>query len=149
MVERLAAQLEAEPNDADGWQRLGRAWGVLGEREKSIAAYARAGALRPDDASIALAEAQALLEGLAPTAPFPPRALELLKRVNAAVADYERLQMLVIAREPWSIENGCLTPTMKDMVIGYVLKEVMRRRQRRILVESSIVMYFTKCLKMK
>jgi long-chain acyl-CoA synthetase len=37
----------------------------------------------------------------------------LLKRVNAAVADYERLQMLVIANEPWSIENGCLTPTMK------------------------------------
>jgi long-chain acyl-CoA synthetase len=37
----------------------------------------------------------------------------LLERVNAAVADYERLQMLVIAREPWSIENGCLTPTMK------------------------------------
>jgi long-subunit acyl-CoA synthetase (AMP-forming) len=37
----------------------------------------------------------------------------LLERVNASVADYERLQMLVIAREPWSIENGCLTPTMK------------------------------------
>ena len=84
MVDRLAARLEAEPNDADGWQRLGRAWGVLGEREKSIAAYARAGALRPDDTAIALAEALALLEGLPPTAPFPPRALELLKRVNAA-----------------------------------------------------------------
>ncbi len=37
----------------------------------------------------------------------------LLKRVNKGVADYERLQMLVIAKEPWSIENGCLTPTMK------------------------------------
>lgn len=37
----------------------------------------------------------------------------LLDEVNATVADYERLQMLVIAREPWSIENGCLTPTMK------------------------------------
>jgi long-chain acyl-CoA synthetase len=37
----------------------------------------------------------------------------LLKRVNESVADYERLQMLVIAKEPWSIENGCLTPTMK------------------------------------
>jgi long-subunit acyl-CoA synthetase (AMP-forming) len=37
----------------------------------------------------------------------------LLKRVNAGVADYERLQMLVIAQQPWSIENGCLTPTMK------------------------------------
>ena len=38
---------------------------------------------------------------------------QLLKRVNVALADYERLQMLVIASEPWSIENGCLTPTMK------------------------------------
>ena len=37
----------------------------------------------------------------------------LLKRVNNGVAEYERLQMLVIAKEPWSIENGCLTPTMK------------------------------------
>jgi long-chain acyl-CoA synthetase len=38
---------------------------------------------------------------------------ELLHQVNASVADYEHLQMLVIAREPWSIDNGCLTPTMK------------------------------------
>lgn len=37
----------------------------------------------------------------------------LLKHVNTGLADYERLQMLVIAKEPWSIENGCLTPTMK------------------------------------
>jgi long-subunit acyl-CoA synthetase (AMP-forming) len=37
----------------------------------------------------------------------------LLQDVNRAVADYEQLQMIVIAREPWSIENGFLTPTMK------------------------------------
>ena len=37
----------------------------------------------------------------------------LLKRVNAELASYEQLRMLVVAREPWSIENGCLTPTMK------------------------------------
>ena len=38
---------------------------------------------------------------------------QLLRAVNLGVAEYERLQMLVIAREPWTIENGCLTPTMK------------------------------------
>ena len=38
---------------------------------------------------------------------------QLLKDVNAGLPDYERLQMLVIAPEPWSIENGMLTPTMK------------------------------------
>ena len=37
----------------------------------------------------------------------------LLDEVNAQAADYEQLKMIVIAREPWSIENGCLTPTMK------------------------------------
>lgn len=37
----------------------------------------------------------------------------LLKTINQSVPDYEHLHMLVIAQEPWSIENGCLTPTMK------------------------------------
>ncbi|MEO7152477.1 MAG: AMP-binding protein [Burkholderiaceae bacterium] len=37
----------------------------------------------------------------------------LLARVNEAVPAWERLSRLVVAREPWSIENGCLTPTMK------------------------------------
>jgi long-chain acyl-CoA synthetase len=33
--------------------------------------------------------------------------------VNGELADYERLQMLVVVREPWTVENGRLTPTMK------------------------------------
>ncbi len=37
----------------------------------------------------------------------------LLHDVNEDLARHERLQVLVVAREPWSIENGCLTPTMK------------------------------------
>lgn len=36
-----------------------------------------------------------------------------LQEVNAHLSDCEKLQMLVIADQPWSIENGCLTPTMK------------------------------------
>jgi long-chain acyl-CoA synthetase len=38
---------------------------------------------------------------------------QLLKDINAELADYEKLQMIVIAKEPWTIENGSLTPTMK------------------------------------
>ena len=38
----------------------------------------------------------------------------LLPMVNSQLPEYERLRMLVVvAREPWSIENGFLTPTMK------------------------------------
>lgn len=38
---------------------------------------------------------------------------ELLKKVNGQIAEYEKLDFLVIAREPFTIENGLLTPTMK------------------------------------
>jgi long-subunit acyl-CoA synthetase (AMP-forming) len=37
----------------------------------------------------------------------------LLEELNPQLVSHERLRMLVVAQEPWSIENGCLTPTMK------------------------------------
>ena len=37
----------------------------------------------------------------------------LLYGVNEDLAGFEKLRMLVVASEPWSIDNGCLTPTMK------------------------------------
>ncbi len=46
-------------------------------------------------------------------AEFEAEMSQVLKRVNNKVADYEQLRMIVVAREPWSIDNGCLTPTMK------------------------------------
>lgn len=45
MVERLAARLEASPDDRDGWLRLARAYEILGEAEKAREARARAEAL--------------------------------------------------------------------------------------------------------
>ena len=38
---------------------------------------------------------------------------QLLQSVNSQLPDYEKLRMIVVAPEPWTIENGCLTPTMK------------------------------------
>jgi long-chain acyl-CoA synthetase len=38
---------------------------------------------------------------------------QLLDEVNANLAAHERLHRLVVTREPWSVDNGCLTPTMK------------------------------------
>ena len=37
----------------------------------------------------------------------------LLRSVNEEVEAFERLQFLVVVKEPWIIENGFLTPTMK------------------------------------
>jgi len=38
---------------------------------------------------------------------------QLLRQVNQGLPDYAKLRMIVVQREPWSIENGFLTPTMK------------------------------------
>jgi long-chain acyl-CoA synthetase len=38
---------------------------------------------------------------------------QLLHEVNQALPAHERLRMLVVMRERWSVENGCLTPTLK------------------------------------
>jgi len=38
---------------------------------------------------------------------------QLLTDVNAELVNHEKLQMIVVAKEPWTIENGFLTPTMK------------------------------------
>ncbi|ATQ42149.1 c-type cytochrome biogenesis protein CcmI [Caulobacter mirabilis] len=59
MVEGLAARLEAEPNDPQGWVRLVRAWSVLGETGKRDAARARAKTLFNDDPDVLRALDQA------------------------------------------------------------------------------------------
>lgn len=61
MVARLAARLEHEPNDVAGWAQLGRSYMVLHQPEKARNAFAHALKLRPEDAAIkaALAEAEA------------------------------------------------------------------------------------------
>jgi cytochrome c-type biogenesis protein CcmH len=61
MVEGLAARLEQEPDDLEGWRRLGHSWSVLGELEKSADAYARAAALAPDNVELQLDHALAIL----------------------------------------------------------------------------------------
>mgnify|MGYP000188581481 CR=1 FL=1 len=39
--------------------------------------------------------------------------LETLESVNGDVEGHERLDRLIVVKEPWSIENGLLTPTLK------------------------------------
>jgi len=48
MVARLAGRLEEQPDNLDGWLRLARAYGVLGETERAKEALARADALVQD-----------------------------------------------------------------------------------------------------
>lgn len=49
MVARLEKRLNEQPDDADGWFRLARAYAVLGRADAANAAYARAYKLNPDN----------------------------------------------------------------------------------------------------
>ena len=87
MVARLATRLEQQPDDAEGWRRLGRAYGVMGAAEKSADAYERAAALRPADVSLRLLAMDALLVSYRIGDPFPPRALAMLTQIEAIAPD--------------------------------------------------------------
>ena len=50
MVARLAERLDAEPNDIEGWLRLVRAYGVLGDKDKAAEALKKARAAFKDNA---------------------------------------------------------------------------------------------------
>jgi cytochrome c-type biogenesis protein CcmH len=87
MVAQLAAHLDSEPGDLDGWLRLGRSYSVLGETDKSVDAYAHAEKLRPDDVDIKLLAFRAMIAGLQPTDILPPRALAMLREVATTAPD--------------------------------------------------------------
>jgi cytochrome c-type biogenesis protein CcmH len=60
MVENLAARLKSNPDDPEGWQRLVRAYAVLGDQTKAHAALTDARiALRADPAATAALAAEA------------------------------------------------------------------------------------------
>lgn len=83
MVAKLDSQMQANPNDLDGWLRLGRAYGVLNETDKAADAYRHAAALKPGDAGILEQSAQAMLANQPATAPVPPAAVEVLRQIEA------------------------------------------------------------------
>ena len=59
MVGNLAARLQQQPDDVEGWARLGRSYMVLNEPQKAREAYAHAVKLKPDDAALQQAYAEA------------------------------------------------------------------------------------------
>ena len=70
MVEGLAARLEEQPDDPDGWLRLARSYAVLGEAEAARGALDRAAPL---------------IEGLPAGAPQRPALLQRLESLRAAL----------------------------------------------------------------
>jgi cytochrome c-type biogenesis protein CcmH len=87
MVAQLASRLAANPNDLDGWLRLGRAYAVQGDADKAADAYDHAIKLKPGDPDIKLQAVGALLARLQPKDAMPPRAVALLREAATVAPD--------------------------------------------------------------
>ena len=55
MVSRLEGKLAKNPDDGDGWKRLGRSYMVMRRYQEAVSAYSAAAKLLPDDGQIKLA----------------------------------------------------------------------------------------------
>lgn len=62
MVANLAARLDADPSDVDGWLKLARSYGVLGDTAKALEAAGKARERAPDRADVQVAYANAVLQ---------------------------------------------------------------------------------------
>ena len=90
MVKQLEDKMKANPNDGEGWKRLGRAYRVMGRIDESRDAYQRAAKLLADDADIkaALNELDTLpstpaAQAQGEAAPqFPPQVLAMVKQLE-------------------------------------------------------------------
>ena len=81
MVEQLAARLVDEPDDLDGWLRLGRSYSVLGRHAESRDAYARAADIAPDDTAVLRGYARAVMNAAGDATQFPEQAITLYQRI--------------------------------------------------------------------
>ena len=83
MVQRLAAKMKEEPENLEGWIRLANAYGVLGKREESRAAWAEAAKRAPSRLDVQLDYAGALIQGRSDLAKnLPPEFPEAVKRIR-------------------------------------------------------------------
>jgi cytochrome c-type biogenesis protein CcmH len=81
MVAGLAARLERQPDDIEGWRMLGRSWAVLGDAAQSAEAYAQVASRLPEDVTAQVDYAEALLAQQGTDQPPSPAAVAQLQRV--------------------------------------------------------------------
>lgn len=87
MVDGLATRLRDNPDDADGWLRLGRAYKVLGEQDKAVEALASGAKAAPGRVDVLMAYADALMVAGGEEDAPPPAAVAVLREVLAIQPD--------------------------------------------------------------
>ncbi len=98
MIAKLAAKLETDPSDTEGWRMLGWSYFNTQRYDELAAAYARAMALSPGNTGFVSAYAEAMVQAAGGI--VAPKARELFESVLKADAKEERARFyLALARE--------------------------------------------------
>lgn len=115
MVDGLAQRLQSNPNDIEGWKRLGRSYLVLNEPQRAQEAYGRAMTLAPTDVGVLTGYANATM--LTPGAiTVPKESVETLRGLLASGgSDPAALWLLGIA-EAEAGNNAQATTLLKRLL---------------------------------
>ena len=81
MVDTLAARLEENPNDPEGWLRLAQSYRVLGEPQKALEALRQAVELSPEHIPTLRSYARSIVAVSADPDGLPPEAVEVYERI--------------------------------------------------------------------
>jgi len=88
MVSRLAARLKEKPDDLAGWRRLGRAYIVLRDYPKAVAAHGQAARLAPRNVAVLVDYGQAMLAEHGKDTDLPPKFVAVMKRIHTLEPDH-------------------------------------------------------------
>ena len=111
MIERLAARLQSQPNDAEGWRMLGWSYFHVQRPSEAAEAYARAVALRPQSSELKSAYGEALVG--AEGGKVTPKALEAFKGALAIDAQNPKARYFVAVNK---LQAGNTKEAFEDLL---------------------------------
>ena len=81
MVKGLAARLEEDPSDVQGWIMLARSYQVLKQSDKALVSLRRAQNVVPDDPALLIQLGTAIIDASDQNGPLPENAIEVFGKV--------------------------------------------------------------------
>ena len=81
MVNRLAARLEKNPEDVQGWIMLARSYQVLNQPDKVQESLRRAQEIAPDDPGLLIQLGTAIVDSSDQDGPLPAEAIQVFSKV--------------------------------------------------------------------
>lgn len=135
MVQGLAARLEEQPDDVEGWRMLARSYRVLGESAKSAEAAQQVALLLPDDAAAQADYGEALLALQDIDQPLSPALVEQWRKVAALDAGNSQA-LFVLGRAAAERGDAPRARELWQRLLGALPPDAPQRAQLQALIDQ-------------